>query len=272
MRVIPIEATDDPRVAGFRDVPDPVRIRDQGVFVAEGRFVVRRILADSSYHLQALLVTETAFRALEDMLLAVADPPSVYVASRALLREIGGFDFHQGCIGLVERPTPADAASVIRKIKSPCPVVALEQIGNPDNVGGIFRNAAAFGAAAVLLSPGCSDPLYRKAIRTSIGTTLSVPFAVVDEWPRGLCLIRERGYHVVALTPDPSAIPLRRYARPREMAGTVLVVGNEGDGLTEDVLAQAHARVQIPVRPPVDSLNVSTASGIALHALTVGRQ
>lgn len=267
MRVIPIAAIDDPRVAPFRHVPDPTRVRDQGVCIAEGRVVVRQVLGADAFHVQALLVTETALRALEGALAGLAEPPPVYVANRALLREIGGFDFHQGCLGLVERPPLADIGSVIRAVEAPRPVIVLEQVGNPDNIGGIFRNAAAFGAAAVLLSPGCSDPLYRKAIRTSIGTTLSVPFAVVDEWPRGLGRLRGRGYHLVALTPDPSAMPLDRYARPSATTGTAFIVGNEGDGLSEGALKQAHVRVRIPLCPPVDSLNVSTASGIALHAL-----
>ena len=268
LRVIPIEARDDPQVTPFGDVPDPARLRKRGVCVAEGRFVVRRVLAERRFRLQALLLTETALRSLEDALSALEDPPPVYLADRALLRQIGGFDFHQGCLGLVERPTPADLTSVIPVADAQRPVIALEQVGNPDNVGGIFRNAAAFGAGAVLLSPGCSDPLYRKAIRTSIGTTLSVPFALVDEWPQGLGLLRERDYHVVALTPDPSAMPLSLYQRPRKSAGTALLVGNEGDGLTEGALSQADARARIPLCPPVDSLNVSTASGIALYAIT----
>ncbi len=271
MRVIPITTTDDPRVIPFRHVPDPARIRDQGICVAEGRFVVRRVLAEGTFRLQALLVTETALRALEDALVAFDDPPPVFVASRTLLREIGGYDFHQGCLGLLERPPLADAVSVIQAIEAPRPVIVLEQVGNPDNIGGIFRNAAAFGAAAVLLSPGCSDPLYRKAIRTSIGTTLSVPFAVVDEWPRGLELLRDRGYHVAALTPDPSAVPLSRYVLPTEKTSTALIVGNEGDGLSRGVLEHAHVRIRIPICPPVDSLNVSTAAGIALHALATSR-
>lgn len=268
MRVIPIESCNDPHVTPFRDVPDPVRVRERGICVAEGRFVVQRIVVERRFRLQALLLTATALRSLEGSLGELEDPPPVYLADKTLMREIGGFDFHQGCLGLIERPISLDPASVIASSEAPSPLVALEKVGNPDNIGGIFRNAAAFGASALLLSPGCSDPLYRKAIRTSIGTTLSVPFAVVDEWPLGLSLLRERGYHLVALTPDPSATPLREYARPAELRGTALLVGNEGDGLTEDALHQVDARVRIPLCPPVDSLNVSTAAGIALYAVT----
>lgn len=268
MRVIPIESCNDPHVTPFRDVPDPVRVRERGICVAEGRFVVQRIVVERRFRLQALLLTATALRSLEGSLGELEDPPPVYLADKTLMREIGGFDFHQGCLGLIERPISLNPASVIASSEAPSPLVALEKVGNPDNIGGIFRNAAAFGASALLLSPGCSDPLYRKAIRTSIGTTLSVPFAVVDEWPLGLSLLRERGYHLVALTPDPSATPLREYARPAELRGTALLVGNEGDGLTEDALHQVDARVRIPLCPPVDSLNVSTAAGIALYAVT----
>ena len=268
MHVNQIATTDDPRIAPFRDVPDPVRLRAQGVFVAEGRTVVRRILAGGRFHVRALLVTPTALRSLEDILEKAAQPPPVYVAERAILSACGGILFHQGCLGLVDRPQPVNAAQLMQRIGAPRPVVALERVADPDNIGAIFRNAAAFGAAAVLLSPGCSDPLYRKAVRTSIGTTLAVPFAVVDPWPQGLDPLRAAGYHAVALTPAASGLPLQDYAPPPGKAATILMVGNEGDGLTVAALKFADARVRIPIQPPVNSLNAGTAAGIALYALT----
>ena len=162
MRVIPIAAIDDPRVAPFRHVPDPIRVRDQGVCIAEGRVVVRQVLGADAFHVQALLVTETALRALEGALAGLAEPPPVYVASRALLREIGGFDFHQGCLGLVERPPLADIGSVIRAVEAPRPVIVLEQVGNPDNIGGIFRNAGGVRRRGCSVESRVQRPLVPK--------------------------------------------------------------------------------------------------------------
>jgi tRNA G18 (ribose-2'-O)-methylase SpoU len=263
---IRIETANDPRVADFGDVSDPVLVRQQGLFVAEGRFVVRRLLANPRYVFRALLVTDTAFGALSDELSAANRQPPVYITSRPVIRQIGGYDFHQGCLGLAERPPAVDVRALLSDVPLVRPIVILEQVANPDNIGAIFRNAAALGAAAVLLSPGCVDPLYRKAIRTSIGATLHVPYAVVHDWPDGLAQVRERGYHLVALTPDATATRLDRYVLPTP-GGVALLLGNEGDGLTQAALGGADAHVRIPVDPPVDSLNVATAAALALHQL-----
>ena len=266
MEGIRIATPDDPRVVDFRDVPDPIRLRKQGAFVAEGRFAVRRLLASRTLRTRALLVTETALESLHDCLTA-DDQVAVYVASRSMLREIGGYDFHQGCLALGERPVPRSVADVLSSVAPPRPVVILEQIGNADNIGGIFRNAAAFGVAAVLLSPGCCDPLYRKSIRTSIGASLHLPFVVVDDWPNGLRAVRDKGYQLVALTPNPSAACLHQYAMAGPATGVALMLGNEGDGLSEQVIALADVTVRIVMEPPVNSLNVATTAALALHHL-----
>jgi tRNA G18 (ribose-2'-O)-methylase SpoU len=144
----------------------------------------------------------------------------------------------------------------------------LEQITSPDNVGGLFRNALAFGARGVLLCPRTCDPLYRKAIRVSMGASLLVPFARCSEWPAPLKLLREAGYRVVALHPGEDASPIATATAASERL--VLLLGTEGGGLSESALAQADERVRIPMAPGVDSLNVATASGIALHHFTAG--
>jgi len=262
---IRIDAFDDPRVAQFRDIPDPQRLRERGTFVAEGRLAVRRLLAARRFTTRALLVTDAALAALAAELASLDSNLRVFVSSRPLMRQIGGYDFHQGCLGLAERPEPEDPAALLERTGTDRPIVILEDVGNPDNVGGIFRNVAALGAAAVLLSPGCCDPLYRKSVRTSIGASLHVPFAVVDSWPAGLTTVGDRGFDLVALTPHTEAPPLSQYRVPQGCAGVALMLGNEGDGLTPAALDVAHRRMRIPIEPPVDALNVATAAALALY-------
>jgi len=265
VEVIRVEALDDPHIAIFRHIPDPVRLRELGAFVAEGRFAVRKLIADPRFRVQALLVTPAALESLKDADGLAEDAPPVYVASRTLIKEIGGYDFHQGCLGLADRPQPERLTALLDRLDRRRPIVILEQVSNPDNVGGIFRNAAAFGAAAVLLSPGCCDPLYRKAIRTSIGTSLQVPFAGVDDWPGGLAAIRRRDYDLVALTPKVDATCLERYVFFEDGRSVALMLGNEGDGLSFDALEAADGSVRISLGPTVDSLNVATTTAIVLH-------
>lgn len=149
-------------------------------------------------------------------------------------------------------------------------LLALDEVADPDNVGAVFRNAAAFGAAGVLLSAGCADPLYRKAIRVSMGATLSTPFSRV-EWATGLAALRRAGYTLVALTPDPDAESIETLAtRRRPSERLALIVGAEGAGLGAESRHAADVRVRIPMAAGVDSLNVATACGIALHRVASG--
>jgi tRNA G18 (ribose-2'-O)-methylase SpoU len=152
-------------------------------------------------------------------------------------------------------------------------LVVLERVGNADNVGSIFRSAAAFGVGAVLLSEGCADPLYRKAIRTSMGASLGVPFADAEPWPAMLDGLRAIGVTTVAMTPDASARPLDEVADRSTAAfrSAAIVLGHEGDGLSAAALARCDYRARIDIAPEVDSLNVGTAAAIALYALRCGR-
>ena len=144
----------------------------------------------------------------------------------------------------------------------------LEGVTDPDNVGSAFRNAAAFGAGGILLSPTCCDPLYRKAIRTSMGSTLRVRYARLENWPADLDTLKAKGFRVVALTPKESAVDLASCARSTGQK-TAVLVGSEGPGLTAAAEAMADVSVHIPIRPEVDSLNLATATGIALYYLTI---
>jgi tRNA G18 (ribose-2'-O)-methylase SpoU len=258
-----IEGAGDPRVAVFREVPDAERLRSQGLFVAEGRFIVARILAEPRYRVRAVLVNDASRRELAPAFDRRSDVP-IFVGDRRDILALTGHDLHRGCLALVERPPAACPRDVLVSTGT---VVVLEGVSNADNVGGVFRNAAAFDAAGVLLSPTCCDPLYRKAIRTSMGAALRVPFARLDDWPAALVQVRAAGFTIAALTPrEPSESLLAFSQRPR--AGrTALLVGTEGAGLSAAVEAAADHRVRIPISAAVDSLNVAVAVGIALHAL-----
>jgi len=256
-----IEDPDDPRVADYRAA---ARGRADGLFLCEGRLVVGRLLGGSRYRVRSVLATAAVLEDLRDALGPV--PPPAFVATTAVIRSIFGFNFHRGCLALGERPPqPSSAESVIAPAGSRI-VIGLDEVTDPDNVGAIFRNAAAFGAVGVLLSPGCADPLYRKTIRVSMGGTLSTPFART-EWGGTLEGLRRAGYTLVALSPDPDAEAIGPAAERLVARRIAVIVGAEGPGLGAQSRAAAHLRVRIPMAPGVDSLNVATACGIALHRL-----
>jgi tRNA G18 (ribose-2'-O)-methylase SpoU len=275
-----ISDLNDPRVALFRDVTDPELMRRHGLFVAEGRLVVKRLLESRRFETLAVLLTETVLPVLREAIDAkieargavdifdTFDSTQVFVTPPGSMELVGGFNFHRGCLALGRRPVPPTLADLALDTpasgRGPRLVLALQSIANADNVGSIFRNAAAFGVHAVVLDARSCDPLYRKSTRTSMGTTLSVPFAIVDDWRDGLDALRRAGYALVALTPAAGAIDI---ADAPALAGqrVALLVGSEGAGLDDETLARADFRVAIRMEAGVDSLNVATATGIALH-------
>ena len=265
-----VAAVDDPRLDDFRVVSDPALMRDRGLFVAEGRLAVERLLA-SRFRTRALLVIDGALEGLEPALAAGRGEREldVYVADSAQLRLVTGFRFHRGCLALGERPALGEDDPRLSPVAPGSPLVVLEGVSDPDNVGSIFRNAAAFGAAGMVLSPTCADPLYRKAIRTSMGTTLQLPFRVVraGEWPGILERIREAGARVVALTPLQPATEIEAFVRRGCEAGVALLFGNEGDGVSRTALDRCDERVRIDIAPAVDSLNVAHAAAIVLQRI-----
>ena len=265
MPVVPVDDVDDGRLTDYRTVSDPVLLRERGVFVAESRLVVRELLAHPRLETRSLLVTQAALESLGDLLETRDDDLPIYVGARQFLHRIAGFDVHRGCLALGIRPARSADVS-LSQLPTARRVVVLEDVGNPDNIGGIFRNALAFGAECVLLSPRCCDPLYRKAIRVSIGATLRLAFAYIDDWPEGLERLRAAGLTLVALTPDTTATDIAELAShpPQRVA---LLLGTEGPGLSGAATARADVRVRIPLAPGTDSLNVATAAGIALHRL-----
>ncbi|HEV7734318.1 MAG TPA: RNA methyltransferase [Candidatus Binatia bacterium] len=247
---------DDPRVEPFRDLRDRERGSRDGLFVVETRAVVRELLA-SRFRSRAILVNDAALASLEPI------PPDVpvYVGPMPLLREIVGYNFHRGCLALGERMPDPSLDAILAS--TPKRLVMLDDVTDPDNVGVIFRTARAFGADGVLLSEGSADPLYRKAIRTSMGATLLVPFARFVEPLDTLSRLRAAGMTLLALTPH-DGVDIGTYVPPER---AVLLLGTEGAGLRPGVTAAADVALTIPMAAGIDSLNVATAAAIALHAL-----
>jgi tRNA G18 (ribose-2'-O)-methylase SpoU len=259
MPVVRVSEISDDRLTPFLRVADAELRRREGVFLAEGRLVVRRLLEDSRYDVRAVLATDAGLSALEDVASRRDDVP-IYTVPLAWLEPLTGFNLHRGCLAVATRPQARDWQTLagLRRL------LVLEGIGNPDNVGGLFRTAHALGVEGMLLGAGTGDPLYRKALRVSCGAALAVPFAGIDSMTGTLETLRAHGTEVWALTPtgDVTLDDACR-ERPDRLA---LVVGAEGPGLTSEVLARASRRVRIPIRKETDSLNVTVAAGIALAA------
>ena len=249
-------------LAPYRDVADPAALARADRFVVEGRLVVRRLLEDGRFEVESVLVTPVAADAMRGVVEARPEVP-VLGCEPALVESVTGHDFHRGCLALARRPS---AVPALASFSGASRLIALEGVGNPDNIGGLFRTALAFGADGIVLDPASADPLYRKAIRTSMGAALRVPFTRVADWPNGLAVLRDGGFQIVALTPDAGATNVDEFP---VRAGTrlVLLLGSEGDGLSGGTLRYADARLRIPIDATADSLNVVVAAGIALHAL-----
>jgi len=252
----------DSRLALYRDLKDSALRRkaelDGGYFVIEGRLALEAGLA-SPYPVLSVLVLQRRLGVLEELKL----PPGtrVYAAERDVLAAVAGFDVHRGLLAVGRRlplPSPAGLLSSSRL------AVVVEAVNDQENIGAIFRNAAAFGAGAVLLSPTCSDPLYRRSIRVSLGHALRLPFCRLEPWPDALGLLVRAGFVPVALTPARSVEDIAAAAGELQGRKVALIVGSEGSGLSRAVLAMSNA-VRIPLAPGTDSLNVATALAIALH-------
>ena len=266
MRPQPIETLDDPRVAAYRNVRD-ADLRGGRSFLAEGRLNVRRLLTASRFRARSVFVTPAGFAGIRETLEERGGDTPVYLASQRLMNEVVGYAMHRGCLAEGLRGEENGFASLLDA--AGCPprlLVPLEDVTNPENVGAIFRNALAFGAGAVLLTPRCVDPLYRRAIRVSMGASLRVPFARAASWPAELRRLREAGLCVLALEAR-GALPLSNLRLPAGARGAALVVGSEASGLSAAARAECDARVSIPMQAGIDSLNAATATGIALFAL-----
>ena len=264
MPVVRVESAEDGRLGSYRAVSEPELARNQGLFVAEGRRVVRRLLESPAADPRSVLATESALRSLADVLDTRPDL-EVFQVPQAVMNDVAGFNIHRGCLALAGRPAPRAWEDVATHASR---LMVLEGVGDADNVGSAFRCAAAFGVGGILLGPACADPLYRKSIRTSMAATLTVPFAVAQPWPDVLAALQFRGWHVIGLTPATDQEPLWEAAAGARHRRTALVFGHEGDGLTAGARAACTVLARIPMAPGVDSLNVAVSAGVALYELS----
>ncbi|WP_296596279.1 RNA methyltransferase [Phenylobacterium sp.] len=262
-QVIRIADADDPRLEPYREVRERDLVGRQGLFVAEGRVVLEKAVAAQPAAIASVLVAEARLDGLADVLADLPDETPVYAAAQAAMDAVVGFPIHRGILAIGRR-VDRDAEALLAGLPARALVVGLVGIANHDNMGGVFRNAAAFGADAVLLDPTCCDPLYRKAIRVSVGAALSVPFARTQD-PVGL--LERAGFETVALSPRGEVEIGELAPGPRSAA----LFGAEGPGLPEAVLARTR-RVRIAMAGGFDSLNVATTSGIVLHHLARRRE
>jgi tRNA G18 (ribose-2'-O)-methylase SpoU len=262
-----IDDPDDPRLRPYVHLTDPALRRGyeagQGLFIAEGSLVLDRLI-QSRFPVRSVLVTDRAAPRVTELLGRV--DTEVFEVSEDLARRITGFHLHRGVLACGARlplpPFDRVAASSLRPL-------VLEDIADQTNMGSLFRNAAALGADAVLLSPECCDPLYRRSVRVSMGASLSLPFAYIQPWPEGLRLLSPT-HEVLALTPSPDAESIYELGPEPLSSPVALLLGTEGQGLTPAAQAQAARRVRIPMAEGADSLNVATAAAVALsHLRTV---
>jgi tRNA G18 (ribose-2'-O)-methylase SpoU len=262
VRRITVSSLADGRLDDYRDLRD-VTLRksleaEHGLFIAEGEKVIRRALA-AGYRPRSLLMAQRWVDSLADVLDGVDAP--VYLADEALVESVSGFHVHRGALASFERrplPTVSEVLDGARR------VVVLEDVNDHTNVGAIFRNAAAFGMDAVLLSPRCADPLYRRSIKVAMGAVFSIPYVRVIDWYAAPGMLRASGFQVLALTPAPGADDLAGVALGERVA---LLLGSEGHGLSSHWLQASDQRVQIAMPGDVDSLNVAATSAIACYAM-----
>ncbi|MCW2495944.1 RNA methyltransferase [Jatrophihabitans sp.] len=260
MQLIEVSDAADDRLADFRDLMDSdVRPDRRGVVIAEGVNVVERLLS-SPYPVRAVFGVPARIEALRPFLEPLDVP--VFVADKWLLSDVVGFRVTRGVLAAAERATPPDLDALLGGARH---VAVLEALNDFENLGALFRNAAAFGVDAVLLDPRCADPLYRRSVRVSMGHVLRIPFVTLPgPWPASLSVLATHGFQTLALTPA-AETDLRRIVPPERWA---VLLGAEGPGLTLETLAMADHRVAIPMAPGVDSLNVATAAAVAFAHLS----
>ncbi|TFD91328.1 TrmH family RNA methyltransferase [Cryobacterium serini] len=267
MPLIAIDDLSDARLVDYAHLTDvalkKARGTEHGLYIAESALVLERALRAGHVPRSVLALGNTADEALSVLGHYAAEVP-VFVGSGEMLAELTGYILHRGLIASMHRPELPNADTLLAGARR---IVIIENVSDPTNVGAIFRSAGAIGADAILVTPRCSDPFYRRAIRVSMGTVLQVPWTRVGDWTTTRALLTRHGFHVAALALTPGAVSLR------DFDGTgherlALLLGAEGEGLTPEALTSSDSVVQIPMKHGIDSLNVAAASAVAMWALS----
>lgn len=261
--VIDITDPADGRVDDFRDLNSVDRRPDlptgKGLVIAEGVLVVQRMLA-SRFVPHAFLGTERRLTELGPDLAGAGAP--FFRASAEVMAEVVGFHLNRGVLAAARRPPEPTPAEILDGART---IAVLEGVNDHENLGSLFRNAAGLGVDAVLFGAGCADPLYRRAVRVSMGHALRLPYAHATGWPQDLQMLRDNGFRLLAMTPDPQALVLGDVLGDLAGHRVAILVGAEGPGLTAAALRAADVRVRIPMSGGTDSLNVATAAGLAFY-------
>lgn len=271
-RCIRVHDIDDPRLCDYRDVRDKDLMRERQCFLAEGEVVLSVLLRQKRFVPRSLLLCESRVSKLLPLLsrLSLSHPP-VYIADQKLLDRVVGFHIHRGILASADRIAVPSPEELLAQMPGARRILLLEGVLNHDNVGGIFRNAAALGADCVLLDGQTCDPLYRKALRVSVGGALLVPYARAPGGKSGPALVqaaKQAGFQVLSLSPRADAQEIESLYSANALAPKIaLLLGTEGEGLSSEAMEQADRLVRIAMAPGFDSLNVAVASGIALFAL-----
>lgn len=271
MPVISVTSLDDERLRDYANVKDAEAIAKRGIFIVESPYTVRRFASGARFVFRSAFLSNRLADLTAELGALLPETTPIYTADPELMAKIVGYPIHRGCLAVgecgpdlpLEAQLEADASGL---------VVVLEALSNVDNVGSVFRNAAALGAGLVIVDAACCDPLYRRSIRVSVGATLTLPFARTPTAAVALSALRARGYLSLALTPDASAMALAEAAGQVATAPKVaLFVGTEGEGLGDGILAGVDLRVRIPMQAGMDSLNVAAATAVALYRLSEAR-
>jgi tRNA G18 (ribose-2'-O)-methylase SpoU len=266
IRIVAVQDPADPRLTPYRDLRDRA-LRDRGDFIAEGEVVLRTLLRAGRHPIRSMLLAERQAERLAELMTTAPPDIPVYAAPQAVMDQIVGFPIHRGILAHGQAAPAISADALLVDLAPDAVVLGLTGIANHDNVGGLFRNAAAFGAAAVVLDADCCPPLYRKAIRVSVGAALTTPFVQLSVGTDVVALFERHGFEVVALSPT-GGRPLRDLQR---RGRTAVLLGAEGAGLSPTVMARTRT-VSIAMAAGFDSLNVGVTSGIVLHHLMQGAQ
>jgi len=261
--VIFIDDANDMRLDAYHNIKEKDLIGRQSRFIAEGKVVLRVLLNSSLFEAESLLISENKMVGLSDLLQQCPASVPVYCVRSEIMDQIAGFNVHRGILAVGKRKAAPDAVGLLANLPDDALIVLLCGISNHDNIGSIFRNAAAFEAAGILLDTTCCDPLYRKAIRVSVGGTLQVPYSLDGSIDELVTLTAQAGFNLVALSPQSQQSLYELPTRGR----TALLLGTEGEGLPQHLL-QSLQTARIPMSKQFDSLNVATASGIALSYLS----